>query len=122
MVALSTGRSFSLAVLPINLFTLLVRKGDIFALVMGKFRTSHVCVGEVARFERGVAQVGVSQAGSDKIYLTENGGTEITSRKVSISEINLLEIIPAKRGQSQVLQVSFTHKGAKETDADLSRS
>jgi hypothetical protein len=99
---LSTGRLLPLALLPVNHPLLLVREKDLLALFVSQFCPSHIRIREIANLEARAAKVGVSQVRPHKIDFAEKRSTEITSRKVGVGEVDLIEVIPAQGGLGQV--------------------
>jgi hypothetical protein len=94
-LALPTGRFIPIALLPVNVLSLLSGKIYLLALFMGQFRSSHVGIREIASLEAGPAKVGKSQVCPHEIDFAEKRSTEIASRKVGVREGDLSEVIPA---------------------------
>src|SRR5262249_24520153 len=95
-IALCTGRLILITLLPVNHILLLVREVDLLALLTGQFCPAHIRIREVARLKTGAAKVGISQIRPHEIDFAENRSPKITSRKVGVSEVDSVEVIPTK--------------------------
>src|SRR5882724_5788936 len=98
----STRRFIPIALLPVNHTSLLVTEGELLPLLTSQFCPTHIRIREIALLETGAAKFGVSQVRPHEFDFSENRRTNITSRKVGVGKIDLVEVIPAKGGLGQV--------------------